>query len=695
MQAAPSFHGKKERRRSRIERVAAYCRVSTDHEDQASSLASQKKYFSEYIERNPLWELYDIYADEGITGTSTRKRRSFQRMIADAQASRFDLIVTKEISRFARNTLDSIFYTRRLKELGIGVIFLNDNINTLDPDAELRLTILSSIAQEESRKTSDRVKWGQKRRMEQGVVFGRDMLGYDVKNGKLYINEAGAETVRLIFHKFVNEEKGSHVIARELREACIPTAAYMQKWSNTVILRVLRNEKYCGDLVQKKTFTPNYLNHQKKYNRGEEELVIIRDHHEPIISREMFERARRELKRRSPAETQKAKHSSRYCFSGKIRCGICGCTFVSRTKKRHDGSVCKAWRCYEGARHGMRHTDTAGNEVGCDSRSIHEEDLRAILQQVIRNLPLDKEAILNRLCSVVQSVRESALGDDRPEKLQARLDTLRRKKQSLLELYLNGEIGKPDFQQMTERYEAELASIEQNREALENQKTPCEAAGQDLTENTIRGLAWGAVWDDTFYRHMLDKIVIREDSVFEVYLHMLPEKLCYFITDAVQLRKKWAELPAAAKGPLPRHFGSSEGTEELGHLEMIGTIVHQLTRNLSEKDVTEGGFGAYFIDHTTGVYPTAASGSPWNAAGIGVKGDVIADLTEDMAAEQKARVTYDNILRVSDDPDVSNVIRFLREREVIHFQRFGEAVRLAKEKMDQKNIYFSNPAFDH
>ena len=136
------------------------------------------------------------------------------------------------------------------------------------------------------------------------------------------------------------------------------------------------------------------------------------------------------------------------------------------------------------------------------------------------------------------------------------------------------------------------------------------------------------------------------------------------------------------------------GTEELGHLEIIGTIVHQLTRNLSEEDLKTAGFDAYFVDHTASVYPTAASGSPWNAAGIGVKGDLIADLTEDLAAEQKARVTYDNIFRLSDDPEVNDVIKFLRQREIVHFQRFGEGLRLAKEKMDQKNVYYLNPSFD-
>ena len=142
------------------------------------------------------------------------------------------------------------------------------------------------------------------------------------------------------------------------------------------------------------------------------------------------------------------------------------------------------------------------------------------------------------------------------------------------------------------------------------------------------------------------------------------------------------------------HFDCPLGTEELGHLEMIGAIVHQLTRNLSEEQIKTAGFDTYFVDRTTGVYPTAASGFPYSAASMAVKGDVIADLTEDLAAEQKARVTYDNILRLSDDPDVNDVIRFLREREIVHFQRFGEAIRLAKEKMDQKNVYFINPAFD-
>ncbi len=278
--------------------AAAYCRVSTDSFDQINSFESQKRFFKEYIEKNPDWSLTEIYADKGLTGTSTKKRKAFNQMIADARAGRFSLILTKEVSRFARNTVDTLQYTRELKRLGIGVYFMNDNINTLDPDAELRLTIMASIAQEESRKTSERVKWGQRRRMERGVVFGRDMLGYDVRNGKLFVNPRGAEVVRLIFDKFVNEGKSTYKIARELSEAGYKTVMGNDVWSNTVVLKILRNEKYCGDLVQKKTFTPDYLTHEKKYNHGEEEMVILRDHHEPIVSRDMWESAQERLRSR-------------------------------------------------------------------------------------------------------------------------------------------------------------------------------------------------------------------------------------------------------------------------------------------------------------------------------------------------------------------------------------------------------------
>ena len=319
------------------------------------------------------------------------------------QNGELDLIITKEISRFARNTLDSISYTRELKQLGVGVIFMSDNINTLDGDAELRLAIMSSIAQEESRRTSERVKWGQRRQMEQGVVFGRSMLGYDVKNGQMTINAEGAEVVRLIFHKFVHEGKGTYVIGRELREAGIHPMRG-KEWSNTMILRLLRNEKYCGDLVQKKTYTPDYLSHDKKYNRGQEEFVIIKDHHQPIVSRELFDAANRILDERSQFQRGKSKYSNRYPFSGKIKCGCCGSSYVARYKTRKDGSRYKGWRCYETNKNGKPHTDAAGNHLGCTGPGICNEDAIQIMCLVTRELRYDRKKLTDNLLRVIQSV---------------------------------------------------------------------------------------------------------------------------------------------------------------------------------------------------------------------------------------------------------------------------------------------------
>ena len=365
----------------KILRVAAYARVSTEKDDQVNSLASQKSYFANYISSQKNMELTDVYFDEGISGTQTRRRIGFHRMIEDALGGKFNLILTKEVSRFARNTVDTLSYTRRLKEAGVGVVLTMDNIDTRDGDGELRLTIMAGLAQEESRKTSERVKWGQQRRMEQGVVFGRDMLGYTVKNGVLSINPEEAPVVRAIFHKYTNEGKGAHVIAGELMEEGFRPKRILH-WSDTVILRILQNEKYVGDLCQKKTFTPDYLTHKKKYNRGEEEKIYIKEHHEAIIDRNLWNRTQEERKRRSLSAGNRSRHSNRYWCSGKICCGICGSRFVSRTKKMPTG-VYKAWRCCQAASYGALKTGADGRTIGCDNNSINEKALLACMKYCV------------------------------------------------------------------------------------------------------------------------------------------------------------------------------------------------------------------------------------------------------------------------------------------------------------------------
>ena len=313
-------------------------------------------------------------------------------MVEDALAGKIDLIITKSISRFARNTVDTLSYTRKLKDNGVGVIFTIDNIDTRDSDGELRLTIMASIAQEESRKTSERVKWGQKRRMEQGIVFGRDLIGYNVRNGELAINEEEVSIVRAIFHKYTNEGKGTHVIARELTEEGLRPKR-VKLWSATVILRALRNEKYVGDLCQKKTFTPNYLTHAKKYNRGNEEMVYLKDHHEPIIDRDLWNRTQKELLRRAPTEEMKSKHSNRYWCSGKLYCGMCGQRYVSRTKKLKNATTYKAWRCYAAANHGTSKISEDGEVIGCDNGSINERALLTCVHYCICQLQTNQKEL--------------------------------------------------------------------------------------------------------------------------------------------------------------------------------------------------------------------------------------------------------------------------------------------------------------
>ena len=546
-------------------KVAAYCRVSTDNEDQANSFESQQRYFRQYIERNPDWELYAIFADEGISGTNTKKRKEFNRMIECAKNGDFDLIITKEISRFARNTLDSIFYTRDLKKHGVGVIFLNDNINTLDGDAELRLAIMSSIAQEESRKTSERVKWGQKRQMEQGVVFGRSMLGYDVKDGKMTINEEGAKIVRLIFHKFVDEGKGTHVIARELREEGIEPMR-VKEWQNTVILRVIRNEKYCGDLVQKKTYTPDFLSHEKKYNRGQEEFVIIKDHHEPIISRELFDKANRILDAKSLSQEGKAKHSNRYPFSGKIKCGRCGASYVARYKTRKDGSRYKAWRCYEAANHGRPHIDKAGNQVGCSGESIRNEDAIYLLYLVCRELKINRQKVVDNLTKTIDAVMRIDLTGTSTSALSEKIEEAKKKRTGLIDLYTSGDIDKTEFTALRAKYDEDIEKLKSTMEGIEQQQAMILKQQELMADikNAIDELINGIQYEDEYYTQILDKMVINDKNHIDVYLKMLPHKWSFMVakgvTGALETLKKAeasensiseASLPISVKSPIP------------------------------------------------------------------------------------------------------------------------------------------------
>lgn len=535
-------------------KVASYCRVSTDRDDQANSFESQQRYFKEYIDRQPDWELYEVYADEGITGTSTKKRAAFNRMIADAHLGKFHLILTKEVSRFSRNILDTITYTRELKALGVGVLFMNDGISTLEPDAELRLSIMGSIAQEESRKTSTRVKWGQTRRMEQGVVFGRSLLGYDVKDGCLTVNPEGAEIVRLIFYKYGVEKKGTTVIARELREAGYRTHSGNVKWSNTHIVKILKNEKYVGDLVQKKTITPDYLSHAKKYNHGEEEFVIIRDHHEPIIDRELWDTVQRELKKRNRNGELGAGHSNRYVFSGKIKCGECGASFVSRKKTRKDGSLYKRWSCYTATSEGQKRIDVRGNEVGCDVGKLLRDELALdILQQSLTTLRMDRDRIIQNVTALaleaIQMCEEGST--DRVEALEYEISQLKQKKADVLDAFFSKQITKEEMHLVNQRYDGELEDLQRRLEGVRERESI--TYEEDQLEKDVGRQVADIVNcradSEVLYKNVLDHMVVHKDRKIEIFLNLLPQKWT-FVLENLRKSQNDPPVPISVSSPL-------------------------------------------------------------------------------------------------------------------------------------------------
>ena len=522
--------------------VASYCRVSTDKDDQANSFESQQRYFKEYIDRQPDWELYRVYADEGITGTSTKKRVEFNRMISDAKMGKFSLIITKEVSRFSRNILDTIAYTRELKALGVGVLFMNDGISTLEPDAELRLSIMGSIAQEESRKTSSRVKWGQTRQMERGVVFGRSMLGYDVKDGKMTINPEGAELVRMIFHKYGVEQKGTTIIAREMREAGFLTYSGNPKWNNTHIIKILKNEKYVGDLVQKKTYTPDYLTHQKKYNYGAEEKVCLTDHHEPIIDRELWNKVQAELIRRNRHGQLAIGHGNRYVFSGKIRCSQCGSAFVARKKQYQNGTVSKKWGCFIATIEGSSRIDPMGNNIGCSIGLMLRDDFATEILKTVSNIILVAPGwIIEQVSSSTKDeISRSEITDgDNTQKLEYEIQQLTRKKESILDAFFSKDITKEEMRLMNERYDRQMAELQIGLQAArEREQLTYETSALKADVKAHIGELVSREVGESFYMSILDIMTVYPERRVELRLNLLPQKWRFVLDSIADTRRR-------------------------------------------------------------------------------------------------------------------------------------------------------------
>ena len=488
-------------------RVAAYCRVSTDDEDQIKSYNSMVKYYTELIKNNNQWIFAGVYADKAITGTKVDKREDFQRLIQDCMDGKIDMVIAKSLPRFARNTLDTLKYVRMLKEKGIAVYFEVEKINTMK-DGEFLMTILSSVAQQEVENTSAYVKKGLKMKMKRGELVGfQGCLGYDydVATKSLSINEEGAKTVRYLFDRYVSGA-GSTMIARELNEQGITTIKG-NPWTTSSVMGIINNEKYKGDILLGKTFTVDPISKRRLENLGEEDRFYIRDHHQPIVSEETFARAqeireRRNGGRKSPTPGKREKYSRQYAFSCMLECGFCGSSLSRR--RWHSNSKYKKtiWQCVTSTKSGKRYCP--------DSKGIPEQVIEEAFVESYKMLCSDNKDILEEFISRVEKTLSEDTARDKLMKYQKSADNLQSKRKTLLEKYLEGVVSQDIYEETDVGYERKLSNIRANIEMLEQQMED-EVSIKRRAEDFKKALSQNEVlqeFDRGIFESIIEKVIV-------------------------------------------------------------------------------------------------------------------------------------------------------------------------------------------
>ena len=428
------------RRSGGILRAAAYCRVSTNTEEQLNSYEAQKAYYTQKIAENPNWELAGIFADEGISGTSLKKRKEFNRMIAACKRGRIDLILTKSLSRFARNTVDCLETVRMLKANGIGVIFEKENINTLTQSSEFMITLFSGFAQAESESLSKNVAWGIQKNMEAGnVVFQfAKLLGFRRgPDGKPEVVPEEAETVRRIYRRYL-EGATLKNIKDELEQDNISTALGIERWTGGVIRNILRNEKYCGDALLQKTYITNCISKKVKKNNGEKPMYYIQDNHPAIVPREIFRRVQEEIARRSSkrrvaqkyVKTEQSKYSGKYALTELLVCGECGTQYRRVTWSR-GGKKRIVWRCISRLEYGKKFCH--------NSPSIPEEKLHSAIVAALNKYAANREELCGSAYDLIKLAQGGEVEDTAVSILSLRhkLENLSKKQAKLLDIVLD------------------------------------------------------------------------------------------------------------------------------------------------------------------------------------------------------------------------------------------------------------------
>lgn len=440
--------------RNRERAVVFYGRVSTEHEAQISALENQMQWYEEQAKMHSNWNVVDRYIDEGITGTQAKKRPSFLRMIEDAKTKKFDLIVTREVCRFARNTVDTLVTTRELKNIGIEVYFVEDNIWTMDGDGELRLSLMATLAQEESRKVSERVKAGQQISRENGTIYGSgNVLGYDRCNGTYVINDEQAETVRLIYNMYANENIGCTKIANRLTEMHRLNASGIVRWSPGTITRILNNQTYIGYMAYGKSYNNNYLEQRRVNNYDNSTYMCVKADFEPIISEDIWNKCQEIKRRRISTSSPQHKHGkieTTDLWAKKLRCS-CGASF--RKNRWHKNKNCDwsyGYQCYNQLNNGTAKKRRAAGEDDtgyCDQKMIVDWKLelmgKMILEEIWKNR---KSCIIETIELIKKYYKESATQENKStSSLQVQIENLKRKKAILLEMRTEGELTKDEY----------------------------------------------------------------------------------------------------------------------------------------------------------------------------------------------------------------------------------------------------------
>lgn len=518
-------------------KVAIYARVSTEHEAQLSALENQIQYYDNILSQHPDWELYDRYIDEGITGTSIKKRKNFMRMLQDAENGCFSLIITREVSRFARNTVDTLQETRKLKKMNVEVYFTEDNIWTFkDDDGELKLTIMATLAQNESKKTSQRVKAGQKISFENGVFYGNgNILGYDKVGKDMVINEEQAEIVRFIFKSFL-EGNGSGIIKYQLEQKGCLTSTGLKRWTAPYVTRVLQNPFYCGTIVYRKSYIPDYLEQKAKRNCGEVEKVVVQGRHEPIISKEDFEKVQKIIKSRRVVKDNKVLGSGvAKNLWGKILVCECGTKFQRRKyHTRPDGSISYCYQCYKQIRIGSKRTRIKRGldiEDCCTSPLLAEWKLYLVANCLYRDIFKDKDIVVEELNDILDNIiTEEKNNDIYTEKLKDIERKIENESQSLdklLNLYLKGIIDEKKYVKKKDESDIILRKLIKEKEQFQEEKgLPKEELDKRISKIKKKIIDYANYADENISDNIIDeftnKIIVYNDHL-DWYLACLDE----------------------------------------------------------------------------------------------------------------------------------------------------------------------------